>query len=223
MGRPTPFDLVLADYAADRFPEIRNALVGAGADPRNRDAFVVTLPAMTLLRDLRPDEEEAGEGVLELTALIHHAYLHWADGLQTRLLPADEVRFRLGASPEPAPIPAGAAYLQLPERLVWASLGTGGAWEPLDGCYVHAGPDGALRVLGVFGVHPSRMGFTVAEATGRPGMLAARSDGAPLFSPALAGGAEAALYALVEPGELVELAGRLVQDERRAAARREAP
>jgi len=223
MGRPTPFDLVFADYAVDRFPDIQNALVAAGADPRNRDAFVVTHPVMTLLRDLRPDEEEAGEGVLELAALVHHAYLHWADGLQVRRLPAEEVRSRLAAGIKPVPTSAEAAYLQVPERLVWASLGTGGAWEPLDGCFVHAGPDGSLRVLGVFGMHPSRMGFTVAESAGRPGTLAARSDGAPLFSPALAGGAEAALYALVEPGELVELAGRLLQDEHRVSRRREGP
>jgi hypothetical protein len=221
MGRPTPFDLVFADYAADRFPDIRSALDAGGTDPRDRDAFLVTRPVMTLLRELRPDEEDAGEGVLELTALLHHAYLYWAEGEQTWSLDATEARNRLVPGGAPTALTAGAPYLQLPERLVWASLATDGAWEPLDGCFVHTGPKGALRVLGIFGVHPSRMGFTVAEAVGIPGTLAERADGSALFSPALEGGALAGLHALVDPGELVELAGRILEGASRVATRRE--
>jgi len=217
MGRPTPFDLVFADYAADRFPDIRSALAAAGADPRDRDAFLVTRPVMALLRELRPGEEEAGEGVLELAALLHHAYLYWADGLRTWALPTTDVRDRLVPGEGRTAMPSTAAYLQLPERLVWASLGDGGTWEPLDGSFVHVGTDGALRVLGVFGMHPSRMGFTVAEAAGHPGTLTARADGSPLFSPALEGGELAGLHALVDPGELIELAGRVLEGVPRAA------
>jgi hypothetical protein len=221
MGRPTPFDLVFAEYADDRFPDIRGALDGAGADPRDRDAFLVTRPVMTLLRELRPDEEDAGEGVLELMALLHHAYLHWADGQRSFLLPAADARIRLVPGAARTAQPTGAPYLQLPERLVWASLGAGGAWEPLDGCFIHERPEGGLRVLGVFGVHPSRMGFTVAEAAGRPGMLTTRADGSPLFSPALAGGELAGLHALVDPGELIELAGRMLEGAPRVTPRTE--
>jgi hypothetical protein len=219
MGRPTPFDLVFADDAADRFPEIRDALAASGADPRDRDAFLLTLPAMTLLRGLRPDEEDAGEGVLELTALLHHAYLYWADGLHGREIPVAEARTLLSAGRWSGSVPPEAAYVQLPERLVWASLSAGGAWEPLDGCFAHSSPDGTLRVLGIFGVHPSRMGFTVAEAVGVPGRLSGRADGSPLFSPALEGGALAGLHALVDPGELVELAGRMCGAASHVAAR----
>lgn len=218
MGRPTPFDLVFADHTAERFPEIRNALATAGADPRDRDAFLLTLPSMTLLRELRPEEEGAGEGVLELAALLHHAYLHWMDGVRNWAPSAAAVRALLAPGKEGAALPSEAGYLQLPERLIWASLTEGGPWEPLDGCFFHVAPDGALRVLGIFGLHPSRMGFTVAEAAGVPGRLAARADGSPLFSPALAGGELAGLHALVDPGELVELAGRMLVGVERATA-----
>jgi hypothetical protein len=222
MGRPTPYELVFAELATDRFPEIRKALGDAGADPRDRDAFLVTLPAMSLLRVLRPDEEGAGEGLRELTALVHHAYLHWEGGLRTWAYSPASARARLAGGPAGGER-SQAGYIQLPERLVWASLTEGGLWEPLDGCFVHPAPDGALRVLGVFGLHPSRMGFTVAEATGTPGRMTRRADGAPLFSPALAGGELAGLQALVDPGELVELAGRLLESGPSAAAPGEAP
>ena len=208
----TPFDLVFSGLAPDRFPALRDALAAAGADPRDRDAFLLTFPAVSLLRDLRPADADAGEGVDELAALEHHAYLAWDAGLRTWALPDVPARRLLNAPDAPAALPPAAGYLQLPERLVWASLSAPGPWEPLDGCFVHAAADGTLRVLGVFGLHSSRNGFTVAEATGVPGALAERRDGAPLFSPSLEGGALAGLHAIVEPGELVELAGRALAD-----------
>jgi hypothetical protein len=208
MDRPTPFDLVFTGLAPEWFPPIRDALAAAEADPRDRDAFLLTLPAMQLLRQLRPDDADAGAGVDELTALVHHAYLAWADGTRTWTV-AEATARALLAGPMPASLTLdGAGYLQLPARLVWASLVPAGPWEPLDGCFVHTDPGGELRVLGVFGLHPSRNGFTVAEAIGTPGNLPARRDGSPLFAPALDGAAAAGLHAVVDPGELVELAGR---------------
>jgi len=207
MARPTPFDLVFSELAPDRFPALRDALAAADADPRDRDAFLLTRPAMTVLRDLRPGDAEAGAGIEELTALLHHAYLAWAGGLKTWSVTAPVLRHLLAEPGDVGEAPA-AGYLQLPERLVWARLDPATPWEPLDGCFVHTTPDGALCVLGVFGMHQARDGFSVAEATGFPGALAARGDGAPLFSPALEGGELAGLSALVETGELVELAAR---------------
>lgn len=209
MGRPTPFDLVFSELATDRFPAVAEALAAA-TDPRDRDAFFLTLPAMQLLRELRPDDAEAGAGVDELTALLHHAYLAWTDGLQTWAVAEGPFRRLLAAPAAHAVTPPTAGYIQLPERVVWASLSAPGPWEPLDGCFVHRVPGGAMRVLGVFGLHESRNGFTVAEAVGVPGTLALRQEGAPLFAPTLDGGAVAGLHAIVEPGELVELAGRVL-------------
>jgi hypothetical protein len=218
MDRPTPFDLVFSGLAPDRFPAIKGALTAAGTDPRDRDGFLLTYPAMSLLRDLRPDDAEAGEGLDELTALVHHAYLAWADGLRTWGIPEPETRHIMAQRAAPAVAPETAGYIQLPERLVWASLSAPGPWEPLDGCFVHPAADGAMRVLGVFGLHAARNGFTVAEASGVPGALIARRDGTPLFTPSLEGGALAGLHAVVEPGELVELAGRVLACRAIAAA-----
>jgi hypothetical protein len=221
MDRPTPFDLVFSELAPDRFPAVQEALTMSGADPRDRDAFLLTLPAMQLLRELRPDDSEAGAGVDELTALLHHAFLAWSAGLLTWTIPEDSFR-RLLATPAAEVVPPPTAgYVQLPERVVWASLTAPGPWEPLDGCFVHRAPDGATRVLGVFGLHESRNGFTVAEACGVPGTMTVRRQGAPLFAPTLAGGADAGLHAIVEPGELVELAGRVLAGATAARGRTE--
>lgn len=210
MSRSTPFDLVFAELAGERFPAIREALAGAGHDPRDRDAFLLSLPAMTLLRDLRPDDSGAGEGVEELAALAHHAYLAWDAGAVTWRTDLDRTRTALGAGAAHADAAPSAGYLQVPERLVWAALAPDTAAEPLDGCFVHSLSHGGLRVLGVFGMHPGRMGFSVVEAVGTPGAALFRDDGSALFSPVLAGGASAGIYSLVGPEELVELAGRLL-------------
>ncbi len=208
MDRPTPFELVFAGLAPEHFPPIREALAAAAVDPRERDAFFLTLPAMTLLRALRPDDTDAGSGLDELTALVHHAYLAWDAGQPDRTIPAADLRRLLAAPEPPAAAATGPGYIQFPERLIWASLIAPGPWEPLDGCFVHTGIEGHLRVLGIFGVHPSRNGFTVAEASGTPGAHRVRRDGSPLFAPSLDGGAFAGLHAVVEPEELVELAAR---------------
>jgi hypothetical protein len=83
--------------------------------------------------------------------------------------------------------------------------------EPLEGCFVHAaGPDD-LRVLGVFGMRPERLGFSVVETAGpRPAGLA-RPDGSPLFAPAMAGGAAAGLHSIVGAEERLELGWRTRQ------------
>lgn len=208
MERPTPFALIFSGLAPEHFPPIRDALAAAGTDPRDRDAVFLTLPAMTLLRALRPDDQDAGSGVDQLTALVHHAYLAWDAGNPVWSLPVSALRPLLA---DPAAATGSArtpGYIQFPERLIWACLTTPGPWEPLDGCFVHTLSDGTLRVLGVFGLHPSREGFTVAEAQARPGQVAARRDGTPLFAPTLDGGASAGLHAVVETEELVELAAR---------------
>lgn len=208
MPRPTPFDLVFAPLAEDRFPQIRAALAAAGRDSTDRDAFLMEREAVLLLRELRPDEG-LGEGMDQLAALVHHAYVVWDSGVATIDIPPDQLAELLETSPplpEPAEIPA--YYASFPERRIWAEVLAGQAPEPLDGCFVHPVPSGELRVLGVFGLHPERMGFSVVETVGpRPDALA-REDGTPLFSPTLPGGAAARLYSLTGGEELLELGWR---------------
>jgi hypothetical protein len=209
MARPTPFDLVFAHTAETVFPAIRSALEHSGHDPANRDAFLMVPEVVSLLRDLRP-EEGLGEGMDQLVALVHHAYLVWDAGALTLPLPASRVTALLESAAPPSPDLAGpprAYYAQLLDRQVWARVIDDKAAEPMDGCFVHAA-DGALRVLGIFGLRPDRDGFSAVETMGpRPHGLE-RPDGTPVFSPVLAGGRAAGLYSLIGAEELLELGWR---------------
>jgi len=209
MARPTPFDLVFAHAAETAFPSIRTALQRGGCDPTDRDAFLMVPTAVSLLHDLRP-EEGLGEGMDQLVALVHHAYLLWDAGALTLPLAPDRLAGLLDAAPPSSPGvegPPRAYYAQLLERQIWARVIDDGAAEPMDGCFVHAsGSD--LRVLGIFGLRPDRDGFSAVEAVGPRPQELERPDGTPLFSPVLTGGAAAGLYSLVGGEELLELGWR---------------
>lgn len=207
--RPTPFDLVFQQSAQETFPEIRRALAQAGHDPRDRDAFLMVRDVVSLLRELRP-EEGLGEGIVQLAALLHQAYSFWDGGSVTIEVPAERLGDILGA-----PTPAGedteqppAFYAQFPEHRIWAPVVPGEPPEPIDGCFVHTAPDHTLRVLGIFGLHRERAGFSVVEVAGRRPSILARVDGSALFSPTLPGGAAAQLFSLVGEEELLELGWR---------------
>ena len=209
MARPTPFDLVFPKFAESVFPAIRTALERGGHDAADRDAFLLVPEVVTLLHDLRP-EEGIGEGMDQLVALVHHAYLLWDAGVLTLPLTADRLADMLEgpapASTDPG-IPPRAYYAQLLDRQVWARVLDEGAAEPMDGCFVH--PTGAdLRVLGIFGLRPERDGFSAVEAVGPRPVHLERPDGTALFSPALAGGQAAGLYSIVGAEELLELGWR---------------
>jgi hypothetical protein len=207
MTLPTPFDLVFARTAETVFPTIRNALEREGRAAADRDAFLLIPEVVELLHDLRP-EEGMGEGMDQLVALAHHAYVLWDAGTLILPLTAERLSTLLDS---PAPPPPGQAarayYVQLLERQVWARVIDGQAAEPMDGCFVHSA-GGDLRVLGIFGLRPDREGFSAVETAGpRPRDLE-RPDGTPLFSPVLAGGEAAGLYSLVGAEELLELGWR---------------
>jgi hypothetical protein len=210
MARPTPFELVFERIADERFPALREALARDGHDPRDRDAFLMTREAVQLVRELRPDEG-VGEAIDQLVALVHHAYLLWSAGALTLTVPEAELASIVVARPalpaDDAGLPA-AWYAQLPPRRIWGEVVEGQPHEPLDGCFVHDAPDGAIRVLGIFGVHPDRMGFSVVEAAGPLAAELARPDGTPLFAPRLAGGAAAGLHSIGGEEELLELGWR---------------
>jgi hypothetical protein len=211
--RPTPFDLVFETAVSTSFPEIRTALATAGRDPRDRDAFLMTAEVVSLLRELRP-EEGLGEGIDQLAALVHHGYLYWNGGGLTLELSDDRLHRLLGPAPDPSRLPMDrpAFYSQLPERRVWAQVIPGDPHEPLDGFFQYQPLDPrVLRVLGVFGLHPDRPGFSVVEVTGPRPRALARADGSPLYAPTLPGGAAAGLFSLAGEEELLELGWRVYQ------------
>jgi hypothetical protein len=208
-SRPTPFDLVFRLIAHETFPKIRTELEQAGSDPRDRDRFLLRREVVTLLRELRP-EGGLGEGIDQLAALLHHAYLFWDAGEPTFELSRQQLVTLLSVTPErDRGDQPPACYVLAPERRVWAEVIPGQPHEPLDGCFIHSAPDGpALRVLGVFGIHPEREGFSVVEAMGpRPSALV-RADGTELFAPTLTGGRAAGLYSITGEEELLDLGWR---------------
>ncbi len=164
---------------------------------------------VTLLRELRP-EEGMGEGIDQLAALLHHAYLYWNSGEHNLEVGLEGLPRLMGAADIPAAADSTAAYyVAMPEHRIWAQVIPGQPPEPLDGCFVDGGPQGSLRVLGVFGIHPERQGFSVVEATGERPPLLGRADGSELFAPTLPGGKAAGLFSVTGEEELLELGWRI--------------
>lgn len=205
--RSTPFDLVFDVIARDRFPEVRASLESASADPANRDAFLLDRHVVQVLRDLVPDEG-VGEAVDQHVALLHNAYLFWQDGQRVVRLNRKDTESLLATAPANGHGPApDTVYVQFPERTLWAQINEGAPHEPLDGVFVSAIREG-YRVLGIFGMHPDRIGFSVAEVSGTRLADQQRPDGTALFAPLLPGGAAANLYSVDGAPELVELGAR---------------
>jgi len=200
--RPTPFDLVFGRIADERFPALRDSL--QQAVPTDRDAFLMAPEAIQLVRDLRP-EEGIGEAIDQLVALAHHAYLFWAAGRPLIELSEDLLESRPPSADGTAP---AAYYARFPEHRIWAQVIEGASHEPLDGSFVHALPDQSIRVLGVFGLHPDRIGFSVVEVAGPRVETLTREDGTALFAPRLEGGAAAGLRSIAGEEELLELGWR---------------
>jgi hypothetical protein len=142
-------------------------------------------------------------------ALLHHVYVLWDAGGLTLPVPEDRLGELLGSSfATSTPVEPRAYYAQFPQHQVWAEVLEGESHEPLDGCFVHSTATGSLRVLGVFGVRPERLGFSVVEAEGLRAPDLRRPDGSTLFSPVLPGGVSAGLHSIAGGEELLELGWR---------------
>lgn len=208
MPRPTPFDLVFDQIARDRFPRIRTAFEAGRRDPADRDVFLMEREVVLLVRELRPDEG-IGEGIDQLAALLHHAYLYWDAGQPAIELDPEGLRELLAGArvSDPGDLPR-AIYAGFPERRVWAEVVERAPSEPLEGCFLHSVDAESIRVLGVFGLRPDRMGFSVVESAGPRSGALERPDGSPLFAPVLPGGAAAGLHSITGAEELLELGWR---------------
>lgn len=201
-----PFELVFGPLADQRFPPIQAAL----PEHVDIDAFMLALPALEFLRDLRP-EEGLGDGVDEFVAFVHAAYRFWEDGQLLTRLDAPMTRQLCADTPtEPSPpLPLTTAYIQVAPRLIWGQLDGDENYEPLDGWF--AVPNGpAVRVVACFGVHANRPGLSLLVAEGQVPRDLQREDGSSLFAPLMPGGDTAGLHAVVAPEELLLLAWRAV-------------
>lgn len=225
--RATPFALVFAELATERFPAIAAALDGAGVSSADRDHFVLLEPVGRLLRELVPPDSGGGPDALEAhSLLLHHAYRHWAaHGWVYAIAERTLERATGGAGRITSQLPRPALYLQLPELRVWGTPTPGdaapGLPEPLDGVFVtETAAPGVIALLAIFGLREGREGFSAVGLEGRadPGdamggeieVAAARADGTPAFAPTVAGGGRAGLLSLANHGELLLLTCRLL-------------
>jgi len=208
-ARPHPFTMVFGEVANESFPGLRDDLERAAVDQSDRDAFLLHRGVAQLVRDLEP-EGGMGEAVAQLAALVHHAFLYWRHGEWTIRLEHGAARtlLREGRAGSPPPTLPDAWYVQLPRQLVWGQLGDGEPYQPLDGCFVAWASTG-LRVLGVFGVHAGRMGFSVAEAAAPRWPGEDPTGDRMRFSPRMDGAESAGLYSLNSAEDLLVLAGRI--------------
>lgn len=212
--RPHPFALVFGDMAADRFPEVRDALQG------NLDIehFLMTPAAVELLHELRP-EEGLGDAVDDFVSFVHAAFCYWHDGEHTTTVDTTTVRDimanseqRTANDPETLPPIADrrspfVTYVQLPPRLLWSQVESSEIHEPLDGWFVVPQGD-ARRVVACLGLHAERPGLSVLVATGTEPLTLAREDGTAPFAPLMEGGAAAGLHSVADADELLWLAWR---------------
>jgi hypothetical protein len=210
--RQTPFDLVFAGIAAERFPAI--------ADTADRDEFVLLEPVGRLLREIVPEEAEA-DAIEGHALLLHHAHRHWVGGGWVYRIGEQALARALHGVSVTWDPPHPALYLQLPELRIWGTPTREGPAEPLDGIFVaRMSRPGGLSVLGIYGMRPDRPGFSAMgiEGSADPDegapeeieISAPRVDGSAPFGPRLAGGSAAGLYSLANPGELLLLACRIL-------------
>jgi len=156
-------------------------------------------------------------------ALLHNAYLFWDRGTRMVRLNRSDTESMLGTPPSDGRPPAPETiYIQFPERMIWAQINEGQPHEPLDGVFVTRPTADDYRVLGVFGLHPDRLGFSVAEVAGTRLTSGVRPNGSPIFAPVLPGGAAAQLFSVDGAGELVELGARALSMAEKESAQPEA-
>ena len=205
-SRPYPWSDLIEALGDAPFEEIKGALAAAGTDPFDRDAFVLLAATGRALRELIPADAPA-EALTFYSDLLHSLYLHWAAGRPVRTVDRDRLSQVLAAPPPPSVSEAGAWYVQLPERLVWAAPGTGAAHEPFDGMFVTATPQ-RVEVLAVLGFRPERDGFTTMRASVPLPLPAppARADGSTAFATMLPAGERMGFHSVTSVAELAWLA-----------------
>jgi hypothetical protein len=135
--RPLPWTELFDAIGESRFEEIRTAVRRDRLDAANRDQFLMVASAGGLLREMMPPEASA-DAVLAYGALLHMLFLLWDAGWPVTTLDRP-ILDRALADLQPLghpPTAPGVAYVQLPERAVWAEPAPGEPQEPLDGCFV---------------------------------------------------------------------------------------
>jgi hypothetical protein len=219
-ARPSPFQMVFGELAAERFPDIAGAVGQDAAAAVDRDRFVLLAPVGRLLRDLAPDDAPP-EAMEAYVRLVHHAYRYWSAGCVLYDVSDAILERAVTQGTMSSALPHPAFYVRLPGLRVWGAARPDAPPEPLDGAFVTSlVAPGSIAVLGVFGMHGERPGFSAVAVEGRADAGRAmagevdvpmhRDDGTPLFAPQLAGGHAAAIHSVADAGEMLILVCRVI-------------
>jgi hypothetical protein len=213
--RVTPYELLLEPLVGASFQAIRDEAEARHADPADRDAFLLLGHAGAVMREMLPDDADAG-ALEQCAELLWHAWRFWDAGARLYALSEDAATrllaptLELGAWRFAAP---PACYIQLPYQRVWSRVGADAAFEPLDGCFVSAraltGDTHEVRMLMVLGLRRERPGISLVahRAELRDDDIAARArhpgpkDAEP-FANAIAGGERKGYRSITAVSEL---------------------
>jgi hypothetical protein len=212
VSRPHPTDLLAGALADEWYAEVEAAGKSAECDLADRLRFQQLAPVQRVLGELSPPDAEAPGAVAEqYGTLLFVLYQYRQAGQQSFTLRQAELeRVAETAADVPPRLPHGisACYLQMPERVFWASIAQEFPPEPLDGVFVAATAERSeLVVLAILGLRLEREGFSQITLDAVPGDFERARDlvRRPLFAPVLQGGERAGVKSLVSEAELLYL------------------
>ena len=220
-ARLTPYELSFPDlgFARTHFGAIRAEAEARGVDLRDPTAFVMLAATGQALREIRgPDDDPAL--IRQYGFLLYHAYHFCEAGEPLYLVAAPAARRMLdgdGESPGWRPdLEPAAAYVQLPQHLVWVRAMEGVAPESLDGFFWVRMSDERFGLLFALGMRGDRPGLSVVPVPDLPideagdwARMDMREDGGD-FTSTLPGAEIEGLYELRSTGEALKLAARVM-------------
>ena len=169
---------------------------------------------VTLLRELRP-EEGLGEGIDQLAALVHHAYLFWDAGAADVELPARTAGCPAGRRRRQTPSTASRRRPTTPscrEHRIWAQVIPG--HPPSRSTAVSCTPRRTRRRSECSASSestPSARGSAWSKQPDRGRWRWRARTGPSCSAPTLAGGQAAGLFSITGEEELLELGWRIQQ------------
>jgi hypothetical protein len=209
VSRPTPFDLIFADFA-DELTAIGLASVEASRDLGDPFASMPEVQRLLQRIEVPALVDQAPEAAAEYLALVYAAARFGAAGKPVLAPSRQRLEPMLDRIPPPnvPPIPQHACYLQLPAHWIWAQATDDGPHEPLDGVFAVASLRGEVTtVVAVLGLRAERGGFTQVTVRAGPGEFeAARTlRRSPPLGPLMDAGASRGYRSVANPAELLTL------------------
>jgi hypothetical protein len=220
-ARLTPYELSFPDlgFARLHFGAIREEAEARQVDLRDPTAFVMLASTGQALREIRGPEDDPAL-IRQYGFLLYHTYHFCEAGEPLYLASAAAVRPLLEQQPDTAgwqpDLEPSAAYVQLPQHLVWVRAVESVPPESLDGFFwVRTGVDrfGLLFALGMRGDRPGLSVVPVADLpideAGDWSRMDMR-DGGGDFTTTIPGSEIDGLYELRSTGEALKLAARVL-------------